>query len=419
MITDYQTKALLIAIGKNSEAAVACINHLSPELLCFFLEESAKEKIESLVQPQITKMPQRWDWILTPDADNGAQSHQAITRNLPDILKAWNVKPGELVVDFNTATPAMAAAVALASRTFTSKVIQLGKANGTTSGSKTIIVGGEPKTIEECNPWNEEAVAARQEVAQFFNHGQYSAAAKKFRQIEGLVSGGLKPLYHALSDVAEGYALWETFHYREAWEKFKTSLKALELSSVWGGPTGLSTVLGSIKTNASFLESIVLDPNEVKHAIALDLLAHAKRRAGRDHNIEVAIQILLRSLEGFAQHHLLKQYKIKTWDVQIDQLPQPLQEPCQVGMLDDIDGKYKLTLRAQFRTLAELSDPMGQLFVMEWPKMKTLFDSANQSILGHGFHATKLERFHQFYTFVLKLTKVEESSLPRFPVMTL
>jgi len=419
MFTEYQTKALLIAIGKNSEAAVACINHLSPELLCFFLEDSAKETIESLVQPQITKMPQRWDWILTPDADNCPQSHQAITRNLPNILKAWNVKPGELVVDFNAATPAMAAAVALASRTFTSKVIQLGKANGATSGSKTIIVGGEPKTIEECNPWNEEAIGARQEVAQFFNHGAYPEAAKKFRQIEGLVSGSFKPLYHALGDVAEGYALWESFHYREAWDKLKTSLKSLELSSLWDGPSGLSVVLGSIKTNASFLESIVLDPDEVKHGIALDLLAHARRRAERDHNIEVALQTLFRSLEAFAQKHLLKQYKIKTWDVRIEQLPEALQEACQSGMLDNIDGKYKLTLQAQFRTLAGFNDPMGQLFVTEWPKMKTLFDSINQSILGHGFHTTKLERFHQFYTFVLKLTKVQESSLPRFPVMTL
>ena len=194
VITDYQTKALLIAISKNSEAAVACINHLSPELLCFFLQESEKKTIESPVQPKIAKMPQRWDWILTPDENSAAQSHQAITKNLPDILKAWNVKPGELVVNFNAATPAMAAAVALASRTFTSKVVELGKINRATSESKTVIVGSEPKAIEECNPWNEEAVAARQEVAQLFNHGAYSAAAKKFRQIEGLVSGSFKPL---------------------------------------------------------------------------------------------------------------------------------------------------------------------------------------------------------------------------------
>ena len=80
MITDHQTKALLLAIGEDPAPAIACINHLSPELLCFFLAESQKETIESLVQPQISKMPQRWDWILTTDPESFAQSHQAITK---------------------------------------------------------------------------------------------------------------------------------------------------------------------------------------------------------------------------------------------------------------------------------------------------------------------------------------------------
>ena len=140
------------------------------------------------------------------------------------------VQPGELVMDFRTATPAMAAAVALASRPFTSKVVQLREPEGSSSKAKTVIVAGEPKVWEESNPWNEEAQQARQEACILFNQGTFSSAAKKFRQIEKLVSGGLKPLYHSLCDVAEGYALWEAFHYREAWDKLKTSLKALELA---------------------------------------------------------------------------------------------------------------------------------------------------------------------------------------------
>ncbi|MFB3114648.1 MAG: hypothetical protein ACE1ZW_01570, partial [Nitrospirales bacterium] len=230
MITDHHTKALLLALGEDPAPAIACINHLSPELLCFFLPESQKDIIESLVQPQITKMPQRWDWILTTDPDSFVQSHQAITKNLPNILKTWGVQPGELVMDFSTATPAMAAAVALASRPFTSKVVQLRGSDGSSSEAKTVIVGGEPKVWEESNPWNEEAQQARQEACLLFNQGAFSSAAKKFRHIERLVSGGLKPLYHALCDVAEGYALWEAFHYREAWDKLKTSHKALELA---------------------------------------------------------------------------------------------------------------------------------------------------------------------------------------------
>lgn len=419
MITEYQTKALLIAVGSDSASAVACINHLSPELLCFFLAESEKDTIESLVQPQITRMPQRWDWILTTDPQSFAQSHLAITKSLPDMLKTWGVKPGELTVDFSAATPAMAAAVTLASGPFTSKVFQIRKDESPAAESKTVIVGGAPKAWEESNPWNEGAQYARREASLLFNQGACLSAAEKFRQVEGLVSGSLKPLYHALADVAQGYAHWEAFHYREAWEKLKTSLKALELASVWGGPPGLSSVLVSLKPNATFLESIVLDPHDVKLSIGLDLIAHAKRRAERDHQIETATLTLLRGLEAFAQHQLMKQFNVKTWDVQPDQLPQDLQEACRNSMLDDVDGKYKLTFPAQFRALAGFGDPMGQSFVTEWPKMKTLLDSAYQSVLGHGFHTTKTERFQQLLALTLKLTKVDESSLPRFPSMTL
>ena len=419
MITDYQSKALLIAIGKDSASAVACINHLAPELLCFFLAESQKDAIESLVQPQITKMPQRWDWIVTKDPENFSQAHHDISKGLPDILKTWGVHPGELNVDFTSAAPGMAAAVALASRPFTSKVVQLQPSDGSSSGTKTVSIEGQPFVLDESNPWNEEAQYARREAAQLFNQGSFSAAAKKFRHIEGLVSGSSKPVYHALGDMADGYAYWEAFRYREAWDKLKSSIKALEMASVWGGPPGLSSVIDSAKTNSRFLESIVLDPHDVKLPIGQDLLAHAKRRAECEHHIEVAMLTLLRGLEAFAQHQLLKQFKLKTWDVQVEQLPQDLQEFCRSCMLDDIDGKYKLKPLTQLHTLAGLGDPMGQMFQQEWPKMKTLWDSAYQSVLGHGFQTTKLERFHQLYAFVLKLTKIEESSLPRFPSMTL
>ena len=152
MITDHHIKALLLALGDDPAPAIACINHLSPELLCFFLPESHKDTIESLVQPQITKMPQRWDWILTTDPDSFVQSHQAITKNLPNILKTWGVQPGELVMDFSTATPAIAAAVALASRPFISKVVQLMGAAGSSSQANTVRVGGRPKGLGKNNP---------------------------------------------------------------------------------------------------------------------------------------------------------------------------------------------------------------------------------------------------------------------------
>ena len=213
--------------------------------------------------------------------------------------------------------------------------------------------------------------------------------------------------------------MWERFHYRQAWDKLKTAIKALEMASLWGGPPGLKTIVSPIKANAGFLEKLVLDPAEVKEFVPLDLLAHAGRKlhAGRDP--EAAMIAMVRALEAFAQVRLYQSHKIKSWDVSPDQLPHALQETCRTCYLEDIDGKYKLPLQAQFRVLAGLGDPMGQAFLKEWQKMKPLLDAANNAVLGHGFETIKSERAQQLYDVVVRLTGVVEASLPKFPVLNL
>ncbi len=427
MSGEYRTKALLIAVSSDPVPVQACINRLAPEFLCFVASESRKALIEADVQPAITTMPQRWDWILAEESESFTAVHRTLTKSLPDMLKTWGLQPGELVVDFSRATPAIAAAMALASRPWTSQVVGLTEPESNTdkpapSGAErrdVVAVGDRTFAWEEGNPWNGEAAPARREAALLFNQGAFSPAAKRFRRIESLVGGSLKPLYHALADLADGYDAWEGFKYRDAWDKLKTAHKALELASVWGGPPGMSSLLSGVKHNLKFLESIVMNPDDVKLPVAHDLLAHAKRRAERDQQIDSALQLLLRALEAYTQYHLWKQYRIKSWDVQVEQLPQDLQEPCRTCYTSDVDGKFHLPLQAQFRALAGLGHPMGQTFVTEWTKLKTLWDAAHQSVLGHGFQATKADRFHQFHAATIKLTNVAEPNLPVFPKMTL
>lgn len=430
MSGEYRTKALLIAVSDDPVPVQASINRLAPEFLCFVVSESRKGSIEADVQPAITTMPQRWDWILVEESESFTAVHQTLTKSLPEMLKTWGLQPGELVVDFSRATPAIAAAMALAARPWTSQVVGLTEPESGTGkpalsvalslskGSDMVAVGDRTFAWQEGNPWNEEAVPARQEAALLFNQGAFTSAAKRFRRIESLVGGSLKPLYHGLADLADGYAAWESFKYRDAWDKLKTAHKALELASVWGGPAGMSSLLSGVKQNLKFLESIVMDPDDVKLPVAHDLLAHAKRREG-EQQIDSALQLLLRALEAYAQYHLWKQYRIKSWDVQVEQLPQDLQEACRSCYSSDVDGKFHLPLQAQFRALAGLGHPMGQTFVNEWTKLKTLWDAAHQSVLGHGFQTTKADRFHQFYAAAVKLTNVTEPNLPVFPKMTL
>jgi len=420
MSVEGPVKALLIAVSDDAPAAVYSINRLKPEMLCFFVAESAKSLVETNVQPQIAQMPRRWDWVVTPDAHRFMACYQALSRTLPDLLRTWDVNPGELVVDLTGTTPAMAAALSLASLTSTSRVVALGHASVVRpADGEAVTVEGRERVWMQGNPWDEAAALSRREGCELFNRGAFAPASSLFRQVESRVSGGQKPLYRALADLAEGYGLWERFQYRQAWDKLKIAAKALDMASVWGGPAGLKGLLPSIKANAGFLEKLVLDPQEVKEAVAYDLLAHARRRADMDHDAEAAMGTLLRALEAFAQWQLFKQYKIKTWDVQPEQLPEALREPCRTCYLDDVDGKYKLPLQSQFRTLAGLGDQMGQAFLAQWPKMKPLLDAANQAVLGHGFEPVKPERFQQLYDIVVKLTGINEASLPKFPLLNL
>jgi hypothetical protein len=218
-----------------------------------------------------------------------------------------------------------------------------------------------------------------------------------------------------LADIAKGYDHWEQLLYRPAWEKLKSGIKALELASVWGGPPGMERIIKSLKANLRFLESIVLDTKEIKPSLVLDLLAWAKRRGDRGRDIEMATRILLRGLEASAQYQLFAHYKLKSWDITVEQLPNDMQDTCRTCYLNEIDGKYRLSLQAQFQALAGLGDSMGQRFTKEWPKMKSLFDAADHAVLGYGFESLKAERFHQLFELTMKLTGTTVSDLPVFP----
>jgi len=418
MAQDQPVKALVIALTGHAAAAVYSINRLQPDSLCFVLPEGAKALVESDVQPKIEHMPKRWDWVVLPETGNFVGCYQTIARTLPEMLRTWDVQPGELVVDVTGATPAMAGALTLATRSLSSRIVSLVLAREEQEDEK-VDIAGQPFIWTQGNPWDEAAAVARREGCELFNQKLFGAAAKLFREIEARVSGGQKPLYRAFADMADGYDHWERFHYRQAWEKLKSAVKAFEMASLWGGPPGLTSLLPAIKSNAGFLEKLVLDPAPVKDLQAHDLLAHAGRRLHGLNDSEAAMVSLVRALEAFAQRQLFKQYLIKTWDVQPEQLPQALRETCRSCWLEDIDGKYKLPLQAQFRALAGLGDQIGQAFLREWPTMKPLLDAASHAVLGHGFEPVKAERVHQLYEVVVKLSGVSETSLPKFPMLSL
>ena len=88
MPPDIPVKALILAFTDAPSLAAYVINRLQPELLCFFVPESAKAQVEEAVQPLVQQMPKRWDWVATPDPADVIACHQALSRTIQDLFQS-------------------------------------------------------------------------------------------------------------------------------------------------------------------------------------------------------------------------------------------------------------------------------------------------------------------------------------------
>ncbi len=116
------TKALLLAIQDDPAPAIAILQQLNPDMVCFFLHDSHKQVVETRIHPALPRMPQRWDWIFTPSPESFPACHRALAQSLHPLLTTWNVVPGELMIDVTGAPAGMASAMVLAGFPFSTKV---------------------------------------------------------------------------------------------------------------------------------------------------------------------------------------------------------------------------------------------------------------------------------------------------------
>ena len=395
-------KALVISVGDHVDTVTATINRLQPECLCFFSSEETRPRIDTEIIPKIERPPKQWDQIVTPDADNLLKSCRVLIKGLPVIVKRWEAEPSQVIVDYTDGAKTLSTALVLCAIQYSSNFRFTG-------------VQGSDQAIEG-NPWDELSAHYRSEVALVFNRGRYREAADVFGEIQKHVSASDKPLYKTLANLSLGYASWDAFDYRQAWNKLQESKKALEMATVFGGPPGLKGVVFTLKENLSFLEKIVLGAQEVKPEIFLDLLANARRRAQHDQKYEDAMARVYRALEVLVQVRL-GQKGVRTSAADPASLPASLREEFVQKYTSQIDGKIKIGLQPGYRFLKILGDDLGEIFEKQWNNLKVLLEVRNKSILAHGFSSVKPEHYQQVFDMVIKISGRRIEELPRFPRM--
>lgn len=402
-------KALLIALGEDPQKAILIINQYRPEYLLFFGTEQVKNLIQETIQPAIQQMPKRWDCVVASDVQSFPDCYRALAKTLPELLRNWQIQPGELVVDYTAGTQSMVMAMTLVAAEHCTRFVFWGNATP----------GTDMPTPAEFNPWDQRSADDAKQAAIHFNQGRYTQARFIFSRLQDRVSGSLKPLYKALSDLVEGYELWDGVQHQKALEKLKAAKRSLELSAVWGGPPGLKSLLTGVSENLNFLEKIMMAQRRPDQAIFMDLLANARRRAEIGHHYDDAVVRLYRAMEVLAQIQLEKGHGVKSQEVRPEQLPDSIREDYRRCMTSELDGRIKLSLYPAYHLLKALGDPLGQAFFNLWPQIKRVLDTQHHSILAHGFEPMKSERYNELFDLVLKLSGTRPESLPRFPQMEL
>ena len=413
-MADQRIKALLISIGGSPEPVIYSINELKPECLCFFASEETRPLINNDVLPKLNDRPAWMAEIITLDANDLLSCYKAINDKWKELQKNWRLEPGDWVVDYTGGTKPMVAALVLATIDDTSGYRYISGIERTKGGTG-IVIDGKEQILHQINPWDQLAIKERQDAAVLFGRARYKQVAEIFAGVAKRVSGGEKHLYKALSDVAEGYSLWDNFQHRQAWEKLRPSQKSLEMATVFGGAPGLKSFAATLKENLNFLEKLTVGmTGGIRNEHFLDLLSNAKRRADLEHKYDDAVARLYRAVEAYAQIRLAGR-GINTSDVQEGQLPPDLSEEFVNKFRSDIDNRIRLPLYGAYKLLKSLGDNAGTVFFDNWPQMKLLLDSRNKSILAHGLEPVKRERYEEMLKLVCRISGVNEQSLPGFP----
>lgn len=404
-------KTILISVGGSPQPIIKSLNEQKPDYICFFTSEPTKDSTERDVLPNLSFKPRHWDWIVTPNAEGLSECYKEIVTKLPDILKKWNVKESQIIVDYTGGTKTMSVAITLATIEWSSMYSYVGGMERSKEGVG-IVINGKEKILYLDNPWNEIALMDQKKACILFNKARYASSSEVFALIETKVSENQKPLFKALKSMSEGYDLWDKFKHNNARDKLYSCRDMLTAYAT--NNRKLENLISGLRLNIQFLDRV----SENDELLAHDLISNAKRRALLECKYDDAVARLYRSMESIAQFKLKSAYKISTSDVNEKLLPEGIKNEYRVKYRDEKDKKMKIGLYASYELLKTLGDPLGKGFFEFYDKeIRGLHDIRNSSILAHGYRPVSQDTYEKLLEVILKFSGIKQDGLPEFPLL--
>lgn len=406
-------RAILISVGGSPQPIIKSLNEQKPEYICFFTSGATKDSTEKDVLLNLSFKPRHWDWIITPNAEGLSDCYREIATKLPDILKKWNIKENELIVDYTGGTKTMSVAITLATIEQSSVYSYVGGVERS-KGGVGIVVNGKEKILLLDNPWNEIALMDQKKACILFTKARYASSSEVFAGIEEKVSENYKPFFKALKTMSDGYDLWDRFKHEDARNRLYTCRDVLKTYSIHNKK--LERIVATLLQNILFLDKL----KDNKELLYYDLIANARRRAEFENKYDDAVARLYRAIEAMAQFKLKLTHGIDSSNVNKDLIPIDVREEFVSKYRDNKDNKIKLGLYVSYDLLNRLDNPLGKSFFEFYEKeIRGLLDIRNSSILAHGYRSVSQDTYEKLLEVILKFSGIRREDLPEFPVLEL
>jgi CRISPR-associated protein (TIGR02710 family) len=417
---EKQILAMLVNVGGATSPAVHTLNEQKPRFICFFVSPESKAAIREKILPTLDYEPEHYDWIETQIPQNLLACYKALADHLPLILEKWGVLPEELGVEYTAGTKPMSVAAVLATIDRSSEYFYVGSKDpsGRDRDGIGVVLDGREFTWFQTNPWEELAISARKEIALLFNHGRFTDAQERTLRLAKVAPPDMRQIYEALSDLIEGYALWDRFEYKRALNQIGKARSSLRVY-IAGREEPLRATLDEVDEHVGFLKSLMANDPESHRLDLLDMLANATRRAEVAKKYDDAVARLYSALEALARNRLLHEYQIKTHKVMPEQIPENDRAEFlrKYGDPEHPAEGMRLGLEANYQLLAIFGDELGDKYLANEEALKKVLYARNQSRLAHGNIPVKPETYQEMRNILMSFAEVTEAELPQFPTL--
>lgn len=214
-----KVRAVLVSVGGSSEPILFTLKKFKPEFVWYFCSLSSEnKKIEGSIE-KVKEIHKQLEWNPVEDyievekCEELGDCYKLLRKKIPELLKKWNVKPEEVVVDYTGGTKTMSAALVLAGVELFKQFIYIG-GEQRDKGGLGVVIGGKERFLYQQNPWDELAVREIERAKFLWDNCIFESAGEVINKVADKVQYTKR--FKTIAEVALGLAERHRLNFKNA-----------------------------------------------------------------------------------------------------------------------------------------------------------------------------------------------------------